>query len=304
MDFLIILVALGLHRLIPDLRFLHQDGWFFSWLKQLGDGPLPWPKFIVSLVLPAALMWLLGYLVAQWAGMLGTTVFGLLVLLYCLGRGNLPANLQTIEGHVEQDDRQAVFHDTLELQGDDTALDVLDRNVLDSESTPARNSGEELHQALLQKLSYRFFEHSFPVVFWFFLLGAPGALLYRLSELQANKTQRDGSGGNCDADDGITCPALNLAQRWLWLMEWMPVRMLGFTFALVGNFGCCMHHWKECVVCPIRTTGQVLLHYVVGALSANVDSADIQVAELEAVHSLFHRAMVLWLCLIAFLVVL
>ncbi|MDM3871061.1 regulatory signaling modulator protein AmpE [Porticoccus sp. W117] len=300
MEFLIILVALGLHRLIPDLRLLHQDGWFFSWIKQLGEGPLTLPKFIVSLLLPTALMWLLGYLVAQWLGMLGTTVFGLLVLLYCLGRGNLPASLQTIEGHVEQEDRQAVFHDAMELEGEELVLESVD-----GETTPVRDSDEELHQALLQNLSYRFFEHSFPVVFWFFLLGVPGAILYRLSELQANRKQsRDQADEKCDDSDGINCPSLNLAQRWLWLMEWVPVRILGFTFALVGNFGCCMHHWKECVVCPIRTTGQVLLHYVVGALSADVDRADIQVAELEAVHNLFHRAMVLWLCLIAFLVVL
>ena len=94
------------------------------------------------------------------------------------------------------------------------------------------------------------------------------------------------------------------AQRWLWLMEWLPARLLGFTFALVGNFACCMHYWRECVVCPVRTTKQILVHYVVGALSADVESADIEAAELKMVKSLFYRALTLWVCVIALLVVL
>ena len=298
MEFLIILIALGLHRVIPDFRLLHQDGWFFSWLNKLGEGPLPPAKLVLSLLLPAVALWLLGCLVGHLAGMLGVVLFSLVVLLYCLGRGNLPASLQTIEGHVEQDDQQAVFHDTMKLEGEELVLE-------EGASTAGVSDGEELHQALLQNLSYRFFEHSFPVIFWFFILGAPGALLYRLSELQANRKQlQNEEGAECDVEDGIACPAMTAAQRWLWLMEWLPVRILGFTFALVGNFGCCMHHWKECVLCPVRTTGQILLHYVVGALSADVENADIEVAELEMVRNLFHRAMVLWLCLIAFLVVL
>ncbi|MCV6606139.1 MAG: hypothetical protein OIF34_12605, partial [Porticoccaceae bacterium] len=119
MEFLIILVALGLHRLIPNFRLLHQDGWFYGWLGKLGEAPLPAFKFVLSLLLPTVAIWLLGCLVVHWSGMLGATVFGLVVLLYCLGRGNLPASLQTIEGHVEQDDRQAVFHDAMELEGEE-----------------------------------------------------------------------------------------------------------------------------------------------------------------------------------------
>ncbi|UTW46427.1 regulatory signaling modulator protein AmpE [bacterium SCSIO 12696] len=291
MEFLVILAALGLHRVVPDLRLLHQDGWFFVWLGKFGSPSAV--KFIVSLLVPVAALWLLDCFAAQWWGWLGSFAFGLLVLLYCLGRGNLPANLDAIEEHVERDDQQAVYHDLAKLEGEESER---------ASATGAPSTPEELHQALLQNLSYRFFEHSFPVVFWFFVLGPAGALLYRLSELQANKPittdQQEVE------DEAPSCPVMGLAQRWLWLMEWLPVRILGFSFALVGNFACCLHHWKECVVCPVRTTGQVLLHYVVGALSANVDTADIEVAELEMVRTLFHRAMMLWVCVIAFIVVL
>ena len=66
----------------------------------------------------------------------------------------------------KREDQQAAYHDIA---------------LFNNSREGGAESGEEFHRELLQSVSYRFFEHAFPVVFWFAILGVPGALLYRLT---------------------------------------------------------------------------------------------------------------------------
>ena len=80
------------------------------------------------------------------------------------------------------------------------------------------------------------------MIFWFYLFGAPAALAYRLLALHG-----DLDFDETDADQ----PGL----KWLWLMEWLPVRLLGLTVGLVGNFFLCRQCGQEIIILPQHRHG-------------------------------------------------
>src|SRR5690606_25842352 len=88
---------------------------------------------------------------------------------------------------------------------------------------------QKLHSQALDVISYRSFERLFAVLFWFFIVGAVGALLYRLSVLYCERADTENKA----------------AKRWLWLMEWPAVRALSLSWALVGNFDSCFAMLKR-----------------------------------------------------------
>lgn len=113
-------------------------------------------------------------------------------------------------------------------------------------------------------------------------------MLYRLSALYVQQL---------DADSADVV----LAKRWLWLLEWPAVRLLGLSWALAGNFVGCFQQWSESVLCMQRPSDEVLQHYLAGALGVTgltpAESATDResVHEIKALRSLFSRSLAVWL---------
>jgi len=127
------------------------------------------------------------------------------------------------------------------------------------------------------------------VIFWFFLLGAPAALAYRLLALHGDL--------GLDSDD-------RRAVKWLWLMEWLPVRLLGITLGLVGNFSQAAGSTRQLVFSRSIGTGEFLRQAVKGALQEEGASLRLSSQAIQDVVSLLGRAMTAWLVVIAILVIL
>lgn len=71
-------------------------------------------------------------------------------------------------------------------------------------------------------LLWQVYQGFFAVIFWYFVLGPGAALAYRLLALTAEHSGQ---------------PALKArAERLRHVMDWLPVRLLALSFALVGNF--------------------------------------------------------------------
>ena len=73
----------------------------------------------------------------------------------------------------------------------------------------------------------------FAPIFWFALLGPAGALLYRLSHLL--KSQWVAKDGN---------PFYQFSHRMFDYMEWLPARITGAAFAVVGDFEDAVYCWR------------------------------------------------------------
>ena len=325
MNFLIVLLAIITVEAYGELSFIQRDEWVRKWHQGLAKLSFLQSaaklKVAVFVVVPAVVLQLVLLAMAQ--SHLGFFVFllELLVLLYALGRGNLDTQVSLLSSDLERDDLQAAFHDAAVF------------NTAHRESNASNSS--DLRSEIFAALPYRIFERSFAVVFLFFFLGAPAALCYRLLALHGDLSLENdvdesaaskessvdesvetvvekSSGQNSEAiaapnphsSSDLNSPALKL----LWLLEWIPVRLLGFTVGLVGSFSNTATHLRELLFCRQTATAELLRRCVQGALGkseqADPESETLNKAEINEVTSLFRRSMTAWLVGIAILVIL
>jgi len=307
--FLIILIAIAVLESNGQLAFIQRDLWVQKWHRALAKLPAlrnsGLLKVAVYVLVPViALQLVLEYLGSGDNGIL-VFLLELGVLLYCLGRGDLSAQIAVLESDIQRSDLQAAFHDAAVFNMGHRAVSA--------------DSAEGLFRELAATLPYRLFERSFVVVFWFFFLGAPLALAYRLlalhgdMQLEAAEVLLDEEQtGDEDIAEVLEAVVPNPANKLLWYLEWIPVRFLALTLGLMGDFSQAITPLKELVFCPKTSTADVLRLCVLGALNrqssevsedgdvvSNDTAALAQVGEIVA---LFRRSMTGWLVAIALLV--
>ncbi|WP_105104453.1 regulatory signaling modulator protein AmpE [Microbulbifer pacificus] len=294
MALLIVLLALGLVQIWGSGGPLHRDGWFSDWRQFIYRRALirgrPGIGFGLQVLAPVLLVALLLALAESAAGGFGVLLVSVPALLYSFGRGNFN---EAMSGYLRawyQGDMKAA------IAAAEPLLDTEDRAAASALTDP-----QAIHQLVFRAAAYRAFERLFAVLFWFLLLGVPGAVLYRLSQLAA-KTPTQGE--HMEAADR------DLAARWLWLVEWLPVRAVGFTLAIVGNFAGCYRVWREHLTCRESRTEDIMANNLEGALGG-IDSSECSAgamvsegqrlcgAELEAMQGVLSRALLMWLTVMA-----
>jgi Membrane protein required for beta-lactamase induction len=90
-------------------------------------------------------------------------------------------------------------------------------------------------------------ETSFGVLFWFAVLGPTGALLYWFLVISNNSV--------FVKDDASLHGAFAKLHA---LAAWIPARITGFIYALVGNFGPGFRCWVNCMRMPRKSSSEVL----------------------------------------------
>jgi AmpE protein len=142
-----------------------------------------------------------------------------ITLLYAIGRGSWQkACDQWVELFNEVD--PAVFQHKLK----DSEL-----SLSANETSEGKNDEdiEAVWHAARRRVLYNQLSGFYTVVFWFFITGAPLAFLYRLAQLSRKKLTKD---------EGVQPEVLSQADRLIWLLEWLPVRLMALLFCLVGHF--------------------------------------------------------------------
>ncbi|WP_438952139.1 regulatory signaling modulator protein AmpE [Porticoccus sp.] len=278
MEFIVIVVGLLLLRQMGSLATIQSDGWFYRFCDQLAG----WSKLqsaprvqqVITLLLPVVVLALvIGLLGHSWLG-LPQFVLSLLVFLYALGRGSLEPEVANYEEDLGRGDQQAAYRDVAALSPEHTD-DVMD--------------AEQSRLAALEVIAYRYFERYFAVMFWFILAGAPGALLYRLSVIRRDRTGTTGE--SADAE-------------WLWLLEWLPVRLVGISICFVGNFSACLNRWRHSFFSSAGSAevlGGYVEHSVPEGEVVTNEAGEEMPANLQA---LFTRTLIFALSMVALMVVL
>ena len=259
MIFLSLVVVLAIVYWLGSASLIHHDGWF-KWLVNRvqsipGLTAAPAIPLALALLIPLVVLVLLFLLVYQAAGLQYLFFLYVPVLLYSLGRGNLLVDAQEYIALATRGDSVAAAQLLDRLRGHD--IDIGEENVSDWRG---------LHTEASRIFAYRGFERMFAVLFWFFIAGPFGALTYRLSILY-----RDFSAAGSDA--------AAIANKWLWLLELPAVRLMGVTWAFVGNFE----------TCPLRKnlldmhspSDYVLNECLRGALGATTISSTAAVDEMQ-----------------------
>jgi AmpE protein len=209
---LIALIALGLLHVMPQLARWRNDSLFRRWVAQLSDinGA---GRVVLALLVPVALcvllMWLLGRIPLD--GLL-VLLFSLAVLLYCFGPREFETDLEAI-------------------------LEAPDAASRDSAAQAFADDGPAIAwhaPSLGVAVAYAGLRRRFAVLFWFFVLGAAGALLYRLAQTLAH-----------DEASPLDSRTHHAARYVANALDWLPAQLLVFTLAIVGHWEAVMGAWRQ-----------------------------------------------------------
>ena len=123
------------------------------------------------------------------------------------------------------------------------------------------------------------------VLFWFVVLGPLGAVLYRLIDLLANESMA--------------------ARRVQQVLDWVPVRIFTFIFALGGHFTEVFARWKVGVKKGLLSNENLLTDCGIAALDLDVAAETSDEAALQKqVVQLMDRVLVISLVVLAVIVLL
>lgn len=208
MSFLVLLLALWIEKFSALRHRVQRDG---GWIRELNKleaserlAKQPWLVLTILVVFPLALLALLLVVLEPVAyGLLALPVH-LLVVIYSLGRGDLLGGLGPFRDAWRREDLQAAAH-----------VAKRDLNI-------CADSGEQLLERVQGHLLWEAYQSFFAVIFWYFLLGPVAALAYRLLALAE--------------EHGKTPALVERAAHMRHAFDWVPVRLLAASLALVGNF--------------------------------------------------------------------
>lgn len=113
-------------------------------------------------------------------------------------------------------------------------------------------------------------ETSYGVLFWFALLGPTGALLYWFL-VAAEQTPIVTDGNHVDLRTAVG--------RVHALAAWVPARITGFIYALVGNFTPGFSCWMACMQNPAQQSSQVLQECGRAAVDASIAGDDARLVQ-------------------------
>ncbi|HWV15833.1 MAG TPA: regulatory signaling modulator protein AmpE [Cellvibrio sp.] len=259
MIFLSLIAVLAIVYFTDIPAMVQRDGWFIGLINRLRALPAissaPLLAMILALAIPLALLVLLMLLVIYQGFYLYLFFIYVPVLLYSLGRGNFVADVNTYLAIASRGDSVAAAKLVDELAG---------RVAIEHDSRET-SSWQSLHTQALKVFSYRGFEKTFAVLFWFVIAGPLGALLYRLSVIYREQTIANSA-------------EAQLAEKWLWLIELPAVRLMGLTWAFVGNFDSCP--WRDSLLDTESSSITILNNSLRGALSAPTDAYRVATAEV------------------------
>ena len=267
MSFVVLLLAILVEKFSGLRQRLQRDGVWIHELHRLETSPKlvsrPWWVLAIIIVLPVTVLGLLLLVLQPVAyGLLALPVH-LLVVIYSLGRGDLLAGLGPFRDAWRRGDLQAGAH------------------VAERDLGIGADSGEQLLEKVQSHLLWQAYQSFFAVIFWYFLLGPVAALSYRLLALAV--------------EHGKNPQLVERAEQLRHAFDWLPVRLLAASFALVGNFA---------------AVGRVMLHELLswdisaeqminkaGCAAAEIPAPQTGaegVASLDTLWALLLRAAVLW----------
>ncbi|QVN02475.1 regulatory signaling modulator protein AmpE [Pseudomonas rhodesiae] len=208
MSFLVLVLAVWIEKFSALRHRLQRDGGWLRELAKLESSPRmaqrPWLILTLLVLLPVALLALLLLVLEPVAyGLLALPVH-LLVVIYSLGRGDLLADLGPFRDAWRRGDLQAAEH------------------VAERDLKLGADSGEQLLDRVQGHLLWQAYQSFFAVIFWYFLLGPVAALAYRLLALASEHSHNP--------------LVAERAGQMRHAFDWLPVRLLAASFALVGNF--------------------------------------------------------------------
>lgn len=161
---------------------------------------------------------------------------------------------------------------------------------LDARRTPEEVVGK-VKTADVLAFSY---QRIFAVIFWFALLGAVGVVLYTLIvslRLELEQSAQLAENEHSILKATIMCEGV---------LDWVPVRLLGLTYALVGEFTPTFRSLLKNLLTGMGHTREQVTEWAMLSLGLPPEEDSVLEASLhQAVDTLISRAAVVWVVVLA-----
>lgn len=250
------LLGVLLDRLLGEPARWHPLVGFGRWVQLLEQrlnrthsiarGALAWVLAVVPLM---ALVWWLSTL--PWFGW----VFSVLCLYFCLGGQSLAAHAKPIAEAL--------------LRGDLPAARELVGRIVSRDTAELDEKG--VARATVESVLENGSDAIFAALFWFLLLGAPGVVLYRLSN-------------TLDAMWGYRTPRFLLfgrvAARVDDVLNYLPARLVALSYCLCGNASTGWYSWRTQAAAWDSPNAGPVMAAGAGALEVKLGGAAVYHGEL------------------------
>ena len=264
MTFMVVLVTLLIERFF-DWSHLRKWGWYGAceqMVVQKIPGASPYWVLAGSVIPLLIILGVMQYLFATFIYGFPWLGFQIAVILYCYGPHNLWADAFASINALTKEGKEAA-----------SAKIRAAFNVSEASNT------QSLQTELLNQIFMASNRRVFAVVFWYAVLGLPGALFYRL--INVSITAAAGSKMNTAARVIAT------------VLDWVPVRVLTAIYALAGNFTLVFHCWRQRVSQGLDGNDVMLTECGLAAITADSEKVtEAGVMERNAV-SLIDRVFII-----------
>lgn len=175
------------------------------------------------------------------------------------------------------------------------------KDSLPASERGAATSPDEMHLILSRSLMVSIFERFFLVAFWY-VIGGPAAAFFARGVIALRDHWPQAT---ARPDFAALAEVLN----------WLPSRLLSFTFGVAGDLAGWMSEGKRVLVGITLKTDQVLMAAANGALTGYAldpgrfskihpdEWTDYGRRSLDAIRDLLNRSMLVWICTMALLVI-
>jgi membrane protein required for beta-lactamase induction len=295
MSLLALLFALACERGLTHLLRLRE----LRWLDRYGDwvaariagqrGPA-----LVAATVAAVLLPVLPVAMASW--FLGSRLLGLpqfafavFLLLFTFGPRDLKDEVDDYVAALERGDREAAAAGARELLEND-----------------AVGRGARTRDAVEEAIFVQANNRIFGVIFWFMVLGAAGAWLFRVSDLLRRRAAFEAMRASRPVSEPSISGALALVHG---VLGWLPARLTALSYATAGSFEDAVGNWRVAV--DGASTGlldraeDLLARVGRGSLQpsiAAVPTEGLDLATARGAWRIVSRALWIWLAVIAVLV--
>ncbi len=154
-----------------------------------------------------------------------------------------------------------------------------------------RDARKEPYENLtLQDFFITSYRNLFGVLFWYGLFGPVGlALYFVVSKLQAVVMHKP---VDEEASDVSLQHCLN---KTMGILDWVPVRLLGLSYALVGHFGLVFKAWMHKLFHGVTNTQELVAEWGMVAMQNGAKTTEVQLTEGI---TMVDRCLIVWLIVI------
>ncbi|QTN29722.1 cobalamin biosynthesis protein [Rhodoferax sp. AJA081-3] len=299
MSFLSILFALLLEQARPlgqgNPIHLGVRNWTRWVIRNLDTGKAhhAWLAWWIAVVVPAALVFAVHWLLVWSIGWIAAAVWSIAILYSTLGFRQFSYHFTAIR-------------DALLAGEEDVARKELAQWMRMDVSALPRS---QIVRHVIEHSVLNAHRHVFGVFAWYSLLAALGlgpraAVLYRVAEYVARYTNRPLRPSSAPLSD-----ALKISASLAWYaMDWVPARITALGFAFVGSFEEAVDSWRQREAQYPGDNNGVVLAATAGAVNVKLGDAESpgvgatpQPVHLRAVVGLVWRTVVMWMVFLALL---